>query len=390
MSQPNTLRSRLPDVGTSIFTVMSAMARAHGAVNLAQGFPDFDCDEGLQDLVHHYMRKGYNQYAPMAGVPALREAIARKIEATQGVAVDPDAEITVTAGATEALFVAISAVVHPGDEVIILEPAYDSYAPVVRLNGGRVVPVGLRPPAYRVDWGEVAAVCTPRTRLIIVNNPHNPTGQIFAEADLMALEELAERHDLWVLSDEVYEHIVFDGQRHHSVLSRPRLRQRSFAAFSFGKTYHNTGWKMGYCVASPSLTEEFRKIHQFVVFSVHTPVQHALATWLEKAEHWESLAPFFQKKRDLLQQALADTPLRPLPCAGTYFQLYDYSAASDLPDVEFVRWLATEKGVATIPVSPFYSDGYDARVVRICFAKKEDTLREAAALLRRAFAPEKG
>lgn len=388
MSQPNTLRSRLPDVGTSIFTVMSAMARTHGAVNLAQGFPDFDCEEGLQDLVLHFMRKGYNQYAPMEGVPALRSAIARKIEATQGVAVDPETEITVTAGATEALFVAISAVVHPGDEVIVLEPAYDSYAPAVRLNGGRVVPIGLRPPAYRVDWDAVAAACTARTRLIIVNNPHNPTGQIFAEADLVALERLAERHDLIVLSDEVYEHIVFDGQHHRSVLSRPALRRRSFATFSFGKTFHNTGWKMGYCVAPPPLTEEFRKIHQFVVFSVNTPVQHALAAWLEKPERWESLAPFFQKKRDLLQEALADTPLRPLPCAGTYFQLYDYAAASDLPDVDFVHWLTVEKGVATIPVSAFYSDGYDARVVRICFAKKEETLREAAALLRRAFAPQ--
>ncbi len=384
MSRP--LESRLPEVGTSIFSVMSALARTHQATNLAQGFPDFDCDRALQDLVHHFMRRGYNQYAPMAGLPDLRQAIARKIAATQGIAVDPEREITITSGATQALFVAISTLVRPGDEVIILEPAYDSYAPAVRLNGGEVVPIGLRPPRYQVDWEEVKAACSARTRLIIVNNPHNPTGQIFSEDDLAALEHVAEAHDLWVLSDEVYEHIVYDGKHHHSVLSRPALRKRSLATYSFGKTFHNTGWKIGYCVAAPHVMEEFRKIHQFVVFSVHTPVQHALATYLDDPKHWESLSGFFQRKRDLLQRLLADTPLRPLPCAGTYFQLYDYSQASPLPDMDFVRWLTEEKKVATIPVSAFYSDGYDARVIRICFAKKEETLHAAAAQLKQAFA----
>lgn len=380
------IESRLPQVGHSIFSVMSALARTHQATNLAQGFPDFDCDGALQDLVHHFMRRGHNQYAPMAGLPELRRAIARKMALTQGIALDPECEITITSGATEALFVAISALVRPADEVIILEPAYDSYAPVVRLNGGEVIPIGLRPPRYQVDWDEVEAACGPATRLIIVNNPHNPTGQVFSEDDLAALERIAEMHDLWVLSDEVYEHIVYDGQHHHSVLSRPPLRTRSLATYSFGKTFHNTGWKIGYCVAAPPVMEEFRKIHQFVVFSVNTPVQHALAAYLADPKHWESLSGFFQRKRDLLQRLLADTPLRPLPCAGTYFQLYDYSAATQLPDLEFVQWLTIEKKVATIPVSAFYSDGYDAHLIRICFAKKEETLRAAAAQLKQAFA----
>ncbi len=381
----STIGSRLPHVGTSIFTTMSALAQAHDAINLAQGFPDFDCDAELQDLVHHYMRKGLNQYAPMAGVPQLRQAIAQKIARTQQISVDPEQEVTVTAGATEALFVAISALVRPGDEVIILEPAYDSYAPVVHLNGGRVVPIRLRPPHYRVDWDIVGRACTSRTRLIVVNTPHNPSGQILNDEDLLALETLAERYDCFVLSDEVYEHIVYDGQAHRSVLMRPRLRARSLAAYSFGKTFHNTGWKVGYCVASPLLMKEFRKIHQFVVFSVNTPVQYALASYLQAAQHWETLASFFQKKRDLLQASLAGLPLKPLPCAGTYFQLYDFSEASDLSDMEFACWLTEEKGVATIPVSAFYTDGFDARVVRICFAKKEDTLVRAAQGLRRAF-----
>ncbi|MHB1312472.1 MAG: pyridoxal phosphate-dependent aminotransferase [Gemmatimonadaceae bacterium] len=380
------LSSRLPNVGTTIFTVMSQLAADTGAVNLGQGFPDFDIPEPLGDLLARAIREGRNQYAPMAGLPALRDAIAAKTEADYGHRPDPATEITVTSGATEAIFDAILAVVQPGDEVIVLDPCYDSYEPGVLMAGGRCVHVALRPSDFSVDWDAVEAAVTARTRLIIVNSPHNPTGAVWSADDLARLAALTRAHDLFVISDEVYEHIVFDGRRHQGVRRSPELAARTFVVSSFGKTYHCTGWKVGYCVAPAALTAEFRKVHQYNSFSTSTPAQWAFAGMLrDHPEHHAGLGHFYEAKRDRFRAQLARTRLRPLAVSGSYFQLVDYSAISDLPDGEFARWLCTTHGVASIPLSPFYAEPpAGQRIVRLCFAKHDATLDAAVERLERA------
>ncbi len=348
--------SKLPDVGTTIFTVMSRLAADHGAINLSQGFPDFSPPPRLVDLVAAHMRAGRNQYAPMAGLPALREIIARQAMEIHGRSVNPETEVTVTAGGTEALFCAVQAVVHRGDEVILLDPAYDSYAPSVALAGGVAVRVPLARPRFDVDWNRVRDAIGPATRLIIVNTPHNPSGSVFERSDLEALADLVEGTDILVLADEVYEHMVFDGRTHHGMLSHEALAGRGMVVSSFGKTYHATGWKVGCCIAPARLTEELRKVHQFVQFSVATPLQAALADYMSEApQHGRELGEFYQRKRDHFCGLLAGTRFRCTPSAGTYFQLADYSALSDEPDVEFARHLTIEHGVAAIPVSVFSS-----------------------------------
>ncbi|WP_283150159.1 methionine aminotransferase [Silvimonas soli] len=374
--------SKLPDVGTTIFTVMSQLAAEHGAINLSQGFPDFPCAPALLDAASSAMQAGHNQYAPMAGLPALRQALAAKLLASQQIPVDPETEITITAGATQALFTAIAAVLHAGDEAILLDPSYDSYAPAIRAQGAMPVRVNLSAPTFAIDWAAVEAAVTPRTRLIIVNNPNNPATSVFSNSDLDALAAIVEHHDLLVLADEVYEHLVYDGITHRSVLSHPALRARSFAVYSFGKTFHATGWKVGYCVAPPLLSAEFRKVHQFLVFSVNTPMQHALAHHLAQPVHWQQLSAFYQAKRDRLANGLTAVGFRLQPSQSTYFQLADFTTIrDDLSDVEFARWLTLEHGVASIPVSAFYGDGRDDRLVRFCFAKRDDTIDSALARL---------
>ncbi|GGP23195.1 methionine aminotransferase [Silvimonas iriomotensis] len=372
------LVSKLPDVGTTIFTVMSQLAAEHGAINLSQGFPDFPCAPELLEDVHQAMLAGHNQYAPMPGLPALRQALATKLAQSRGVTVNPDTEITITAGATQALFTAIATVLHAGDEALILDPSYDSYAPAIRAQGALPVRISLAAPAFVVDWDQVRAAVTPRTRLIIVNNPNNPATSVFSRADLDALAAIAKAHDLIVLADEVYEHLVYDGIEHRSVLAHPALRARSFAVYSFGKTFHATGWKIGYCVAPPALTAEFRKLHQFLVFSVHTPTQHALAQYLAEPAHWQQLPAFYQARRDLLAAGLQRAGFLLKPSQSTYFQLADYrQIRPDLSEVEFARWLTVTHGVASIPVSAFYGDGRDHKLVRFCFAKQDSTLNAA-------------
>ena len=374
-----TLHSRLPAVGTTIFTVMSQLAADTGAVNLGQGFPDFDIPDALADLLSRAVREGHNQYAPMAGLPSLREAIAAKTEAACGHRVDPATEITVTSGATEAIFNAILAVLHAGDEAIVLDPSYDSYEPGIVRAGGTCVHVPLRAADFSVDWDAVTAAVTPRTRLIIVNSPHNPTGAVWSAEDVTRLAALARSHDLFVISDEVYEHIVFDGARHESVLRSPELAARAFVVSSFGKTYHCTGWKVGYCIAPAAMTAEFRKVHQYNTFATSTPAQWAFAGMLaEHPEHATTLGAFYETRRDRFRAQLASTRLRALPVSGSYFQLVDYSAISDLPDDAFARWLCTEHGVASIPLSPFYAaPPAGQRLVRLCFAKHDATLDAA-------------
>jgi methionine transaminase len=380
--------SKLPHVGTTIFTVMSRLAAECGAINLSQGFPDFDPPSRLVELVVEHMRSGRNQYAPMTGWPALAEAIAHKAGALYGRAISPSAEVTVTSGGTEALFCAVQAVVRPGDEVILLEPAYDSYEPAVQLAGGRAVRVPLSWPDFAVDWDRVRGAFSPRTRLVVVNTPHNPTGSVLTSRDLEALADIVRSSPALVLSDEVYEHMLFDGRAHASLLTHPELAARSFVVSSFGKTYHATGWKVGYCIAPPDLTTEFRKVHQFVQFAVATPMQAGLADFLTECPgHHLDLPAFYQAKRDHFCRLLSATPLAFTPSAGTYFQLADYSAVSDLPDVEFARWLTREIGVAAIPVSVFSSNSVPARAVRFCFAKHEATLDAAGERLRRLGKP---
>jgi methionine aminotransferase len=373
------LHSRLPSVGTTVFTTMSALATQHGAVNLGQGFPDFGCDPRLLDAVNEAMRAGHNQYPPMTGVPALREAIAAKIGTLYGRAYDPATEITVTAGATQALTTAILCCVHPGEEVIVIEPAYDSYAPAITLAGGVVVPLEMEvtDKGYSVPWQKVAAAVTPRTRLIIINSPHNPTGSVLRRADLEQLAAIVAGTDILILSDEVYEHMVYDGERHVSVASHPQLAGRAFVVSSFGKTYHVTGWKVGYVAAPQALSAEFRKVHQYNVFTVNTPMQHGLAAYMADPAPYLGLSDFYQRKRDLFRAGLAGTRLRLLPADGTYFQCVDYRAVSDLPEAGFAQWLTTELKVAAIPVSAFYSSGRESGIVRFCFAKQDETLRLA-------------
>ena len=372
------LHSKLPNTGTSIFSVMTALANEHGAINLSQGFPDFDCDQALKSLVTKYMRKGLNQYATMSGVRELRQVIATKMQKSYGMELDPDAEITITAGATEALFSAITALVRPDDEVILIEPAYDSYRPAVEVNGGIAVTYELKAPDYKVDWKLLERLISWRTRLIVVNTPHNPTGKVFRQADWQQLQKIAEDRDILVLSDEAYEHLTFDGLAHQSMLRFPEVYTRGLAVFSFGKTIHATGWKMGCCIAPPQLTREFRKVHQYNVFSVNTPMQYALADFFADEENYIHLPAFFQEKRDFFLRQMEGVPLKPLKSEGTYFQLFDYSALSDMPDLEFAKWLTTEVGVAAIPTSAFYASGRDEKVVRFCFAKQEQTLKKAA------------
>ncbi|MDA8453265.1 pyridoxal phosphate-dependent aminotransferase [Acidovorax sp. GBBC 3334] len=375
--------SKLPHVGTTIFSVMSALAAEHGAVNLGQGFPDFNCDPALVDAVNDAMRAGHNQYPPMPGVAALRHAVARKIEALHGRAYSPDGEITVTAGATQAILTAILAIVHAGDEVIVLDPCYDSYVPNVELAGGRAVRVPLVPGTFRPDFARIAAAITPRTRAIILNTPHNPSATVWNADDMQALEALLAPTDVLVISDEVYEHMVFDGAEHQSVARFPGLAARAFLISSFGKTFHVTGWKVGTVAAPAPLMAEFRKVHQFNVFTVNTPMQYGLASYLGEPAHYLQLPAFYQAKRDLFRQGLEGSRLRLLPSTGSYFQCVDISEVSDLSDADFCQWLTREIGVAAIPLSAFYGDGFDQRVVRFCFAKQDSTLREALQRLRR-------
>ncbi|MDY0014475.1 MAG: pyridoxal phosphate-dependent aminotransferase [Rhodocyclaceae bacterium] len=380
---PAALSSRLPGVGTTIFTVMSRLAQESGAINLSQGFPDFQAEAALFEAVARAMAAGCNQYAPMAGVAALREAIAAKVADLYGTVFDPETEITVTAGATQALFTAVAALVHPGDEVIVFEPVYDSYAPAVALQGGVVRRVRLAAPDYRPDWAAVAAMLSPRTRLIMINSPHNPTGAVWSATDMAALERLVRGTDIVVVADEVYEHIVFDGRRHESVARYPGLAERSLMVSSFGKTYHITGWKVGFVAGPRALMAEFRKVHQFNVFAVNTPMQHALADYMADPDRHLGLAAFYQGKRDFFRDALAMSRFELLPCAGTYFQLARYDRISDEPDVPFAERLTREAGVAAIPVSAFFADGRDDRVIRFCFAKSEATLAAAGERLAR-------
>ena len=381
MFQPQT---KLPKVGTTIFTVMSQLAAEHGAVNLGQGFPDFAVPQRLVDELDAAMRAGHNQYAPMTGVAPLRQAIAEKVLRCYDRQVDPDTEITVTSGATEALFNAIHAVVRPGEEVIVLDPAYDSYEPAIDLAGARAVHVPLDPRTFAVDWDRVRAAVTPKTRLLIVNSPHNPSGAMFDQADIRALAALLEGTGIYLISDEVYEHIVFDGRRHESILRYPELAARAFVVSSFGKTYHCTGWKIGYAIAPPALSAEFRKVHQYNVFCTFAPAQHAFAAMIrQEPEHYEQLGAFYQDKRDRFREQLLGTKFKPLPVPGGYFQLVDYSAVSDLPDAEFVKWLTVEHGVTAIPLSPFYeTPPAGQRLARLCFAKNEATLDAAIARLK--------
>lgn len=374
--------SKLPNVGTTIFTVMSKLAAEHDAINLSQGFPDFDGPEALLERVSHYLSHGHNQYAPMTGVATLRAAIAQKVLSLYARRIDDETEVTVTSGATEALFCAIHAVVRPGDEVIIFDPAYDSYEPAVELAGGRCIRLPLMPPQYRPDWNAVADALNAKTRLIILNTPHNPTGSVLSSDDLDVLESLLAQRDTLLLADEVYEHIIFDGMEHQSLLRRPALAERAFVVSSFGKTYHVTGWKIGYCVAPPALSTELRKVHQYVTFTSITPVQLALADFLaEHPEHHLTLPAFYQRKRDRFCGLLEGSRFRLQPAAGTYFQLLDYSAITNESDVALARRLTVEHGVAAIPVSVFYRNPPDETVLRFCFAKDDATLVRAAELL---------
>ncbi|WP_020652163.1 pyridoxal phosphate-dependent aminotransferase [Massilia niastensis] len=379
------LVSRLPAVGTTVFTQMSALAFDHGAVNLGQGFPDFDCDPKLVDHVNDAMRAGHNQYPFMTGVPALRAAIAAKLEARYGRRYDSAAEITVTAGATQGIITAILCSVHPGDEVIVIEPAYDSYLPSIQLAGGVAVPVAMRvnEQGYSVPWDQVAASVSARTRMIVINTPHNPTGSILRQADLAALAAIVDNTNILVLSDEVYEHMVFDGEPHASVATHPVLAERAFVVSSFGKTYHVTGWKVGYVAAPAALTAEFRKVHQYNVFTVNTPMQHGIAAYMADPAPYLGLAAFYQKKRDLFRAGLAGSRFTLLPSDGTYFQCVRYDAISSLSEAEFAKWLTVEAKVAAIPVSAFYGTPKESGIVRFCFAKKDETLQLALERLAR-------
>ncbi|GAB3733356.1 pyridoxal phosphate-dependent aminotransferase [Luteimonas pelagia] len=373
------VETKLPRVGTTIFAVMSQLAAEHGAVNLGQGFPDFDVPPTLVDALSRAMADGHNQYPQMTGIPALRRAIANKTERVYGWRPDADAEVTVTSGATEAIFDAVAAVVRAGDEVVVLDPCYDCYEPAIELAGARAVHVPLDPETFAVDWDAVAAAIGPRTRMLMVNTPHNPSGAMFDASDIARLEALLHGTDVFLLSDEVYEHIVFDGRRHESALRHPALRERAFVVSSFGKTYHCTGWKVGYCIAPPALSAEFRKVHQYNTFCTFAPAQHAFAHMVDaEPGHYEQLGAFYQAKRDRFRARLLETRLRPLPVPGGYFQLVDYSAVSDLPDDDFCRWLTTEHGVAAIPLSPFYAEPPEGqRLARLCFAKNPSTLDQA-------------
>ncbi|UYW75504.1 pyridoxal phosphate-dependent aminotransferase [Pseudocitrobacter faecalis] len=372
-------QSKLPNLVTTIFTQMSALALKHQAINLSQGFPDFDGPRYLQERLAYHVAAGANQYAPMTGVQALREAIAEKTAALYGYTPDANSDITVTAGATEALYAAITALVRPGDEVICFDPSYDSYAPAVELSGGILKRIALQPLHFRVDWAAFRALLSDKTRLVILNTPHNPSATVWHAEDFAALWQAIAEREIYVLSDEVYEHICFDPQGHASVLAHPQLRERAIAVSSFGKTYHMTGWKVGYCVAPPAISAELRKVHQYLTFAVNTPAQLALADMLRaQPEHYRQLPTFYRERRDLFIDALRESRLDILPCEGTYFLLADYSAISDMDDVSFCQWLTTEVGVAAIPLSVFCADPFPHKLIRLCFAKQESTLLTAA------------
>ena len=373
-----TITSKLPKSDITIFTVMSALAREHNAINLGQGFPDFDCDKSLKKLVAHYLNDAKNQYCPMPGLLGLRESISTKIEKSYGTKVNPNTQICITAGATQALFTAIIAFVRKGEEVIIIEPAYDSYIPSIQLAGGIPKTYAMTYPDYSIDWNAIEDMITERTRMILINTPHNPTGTILHKSDLEALEKIVANKDIIVLSDEVYEHLIYDGEEHQSVLRFPNLLEQSIAVFSFGKTFHSTGWKMGYCVGPESLIKEFKNVHQWNVFCVNSFLQYALADHLKDANTYESLPAFFQKKRDYLTEQLRAVPLVPKLSQGTFFQLYNYEAISDQNDADFAKYLTKELGVAAIPLSPFYKNPPGDKVIRLCFAKKKKTLKKAA------------
>jgi methionine transaminase len=376
------IKSKLPHVGTTIFTVISQMAQEHGAINLGQGFPDYDGPQMLRDRLSHYTQNGFNQYSPMTGVPKLRQQIALKVAQLYGRTVCPDQEVTVVPGATEGIYCAITACIRPGDEVIVFDPAYDSYEPSIELSGGKTIHIPLLPPDFAIDWQRVADAVGSKTRMIILNSPHNPSGAVLTAEDLSTLADIVRDTDILLLADEVYEHLVFDGQLHQSLLRNAELAERAFVVSSFGKTYHVTGWKTGYCVAPPALTAELRKVHQYVTFVGVTPIQWALADFMEaNPQHCADLSVFYQNKRDIFCSELSGSAFRYKPTAGTFFQLVDYSDISDLDDMGMAQWLTREKGVAAVPISVFYQTPPDCRYIRFCFAKQDDTLREAAKLL---------
>lgn len=375
------MQSKLPEVQTTIFTVMSQMAQEFGAINLSQGFPDFEVSKTLIDGIYREMLAGKNQYAPMPGLPILQDRIAEKISSIYGIEINGAEMITIAGGATEANYSAITALVHPGDEVIIFEPAYDSYAPVVKLNQGVTIPIKLNFPDFSIPWDEVWDSINSRTKLIVINTPHNPTGSILKRSDLRELVKICEKHDVFILSDEVYEHIIFDNEHHESLLKYPELMERGIAVFSFGKTFHATGWKVGYAVANPMLTKEIRQVHQFLNFSVNTPIQWALADYLKDSMNYLEVSPFYQKKRDLFLSLTKDSRFEPIPSRGTYFQLMTYNDISDRGDVDMAEYLTKQKGIASIPISVFYHDQHDDHVLRFCFAKTDETLERAAEIL---------
>jgi methionine transaminase len=376
------ITSRLPDIGTTIFDVMTKMANEHGAINLSQGFPDFNIDPKLVALVHDFMVKGHNQYATMPGVAALRQVLAEVIFKTYHHKVSWETDITVTSGATEGIYACISAFISPGDEVILFDPAYDSYDPAIRLNGGIPVQINLTFPDFSIDWDVVKKKITSRTRMVMINTPHNPTGSVLKKSDLIELERIALKHNLIVLSDEVYERLIYDGQTHHSVLSLPALASQSLALFSFGKTFHATGWKMGYVVAPEYLSREVKKTHQFIVYSVNTPIQYALAEYLKEPANYIHLGKFYQQKRDFFLQQMSGSSFEPLKSEGSYFQVFSYRKISDRADVEMAEEMTKKHKVACIPVSVFYKDKTDNRLLRFCFAKKQETLEKATAILK--------
>lgn len=382
MNYPVSISSKLPQVPTSIFAIMSKMANDYGALNLSQGFPDFPVSEELFALVNKYMKAGLNQYSPMPGVLSLRGAISEKVKFLYGASYNPETEITVTAGATQALFTAIMALVKEGDEVIVFTPAYDSYAPAIELAGGKPIFIKLEAPDYNINWESVKKVMSSKTRMIIINSPHNPTGSILKKEDMLALEKITRNNDIIILSDEVYEHIIFDDNNHQSVSKFPELAKRSLIVGSFGKTFHATGWKVGYCIAPEYLTKEFRKIHQFNVFSVNTPIQYAIAEYMQNKENYIQISSMYQKKRDLFLDSIKGSRFKPLKCNGTYFQLLDYSKITKSSDVRYAEKLTKENKIASIPVSVFYNDTVDNKVLRFCFAKTDDTILEAAEILK--------
>ena len=378
MEFPGSIKSKLPKTGTTIFSVMTALANEHNAINMAQGFPDFSCSEKLVSLVNTYMQKGLNQYAPMPGIMPLRERIAEKTEALYSAVYNPETEITITPGGTHALYAAISAVVREGDEVIVLEPCYDSYVPAIELNGGRPVFFELKFPDYKVDWNELKRLVSYKTKMIIINTPHNPSGTILSAQDMLKLQKIVDKTEIVILSDEVYEHIIFDGIEHQSVARYPKLAERSIIVSSFGKTYHTTGWKMGYVLAPANLMVEFRKVHQFMAFSTNTPIQYALADFMEDKDAYLQLSAFYQEKRDYFQQLIKGSKFKILPCVGSYFQSLGYSKITQENDSEYAKRLTKEYKIASIPTSSFYHKKVDNHVLRFCFAKSNETLEKAA------------